>query len=276
MKTVVLLLPIMLLFAVNGHADSVYLKDGKIAHGIITEETTTTILLESNDAWQKIDKSAIEFIRKGERPAIEPSGVRVIATGEGTAGQQRTRWGTLETVLKLGADVGGRNAYSNVKVTGAHAFNGAGSSVGAGASLTAEEILYVLPTIGIGGGISYQTPRKVSDSGGKFSFIPIYALLRVRTTPSAANRYAYATAQFGYNYFIADQSYVGAGNYSMTNGSYAGVGGGYVFGRMQAELLYTIDRGRMSGSDYDAVNGAYSISADTSYSKISLSLGYLF
>jgi hypothetical protein len=181
-----------------------------------------------------------------------------------------------ETVLKLAADVAGRNSFSNVKVSGTNTINPGDSSIDPGISLTAEEIYYVRPTIGIGAGISYQTTRREPVSDGQFSFIPIYGLLRVRSTPTSDNSYPYATAQFGYNYFIADHKYAGAGNYEMTNGSYAGLGAGYVFGRMQVEVLYTVDQGRLSGDDYDALNQHYTISADAAYRKVSLSLGVIF
>jgi hypothetical protein len=252
MKTVLLLLSSLLLLAASAYAESIYLKDGKIVHGTIVEEDNKTILLETRDT-QRIDKSAIESIKKD---VVEIK-----------------NW---ETVLKLAADVAGRNSFSNVKVSGTNTIHPGDSTIDPGISLTAEEIYYVSPAIGIGGGISYQTTRQEPVSGGNFNFIPIYGLVRVRSTPTGDNRYPYATAQFGYNYFVADQKYAGAGNYEMTNGSYAGLGAGYVFGRTQVELLYTVDRGRLSGDGYDSQNSHYSISADAAYRKVSLSLGVIF
>ena len=251
MKTLLLLLASLVLVAASAHAESIYLKDGKIVHGTIIEEDDKTILLETHDT-QRIDKSAIESITKDA---------------------EMKKW---ETVLKLAADVAGRNSFSNVKVSGTNALHPGDSTINPGISLTAEEIYYVRPTIGIGGGISYQTTRQEPVSGGYFNFIPIYGLVRVRSTPTSVNSYSYATAQFGYNYFIADHKYAGAGNYEMTNGAYAGLGAGYVFGRIQVEVLYTVDQGRLSGDDFDSQNSHYSISADAAYRKISLSLGVIF
>jgi hypothetical protein len=251
MKTLLFLLSSLVLFATSAHAESIYLKDGKIVHGTIIEEDDKTILLETHDT-QRIDKSGIEFIRKDA---------------------EEKKW---ETVLKLATDIAGKNSFSNVKVSGTNTLHPGDSTIDPGTSLTAEEIYYVRPTIGIGGGISYQTTRQEPVSGGHFNFIPIYGLVRVRSMPSSVNSYAYATAQFGYNYFVADHKYAGAGNYEMTNGAYAGLGAGYVFGRMLVEVLYTVDQGRLSGDDYDAQNSHYSISADAAYRKISLSLGVIF
>lgn len=271
MKTLLLLLSSLVLFAANAHAESIYLKDGKIVHGTIIEEDDKTILLETRET-QRIDKSAIESIGKDDHERAEPSGTTV-STALGKNGAKSRNW---ETVLKIAADVAGRNSFSNVKISGTDTLHPGDSSIGTGLSLTAEEIYYMRPTIGIGAGISYQTTRKEPVSGGHFSFIPIYGLVRLRSTPTSDNSYPYATAQFGYNYFIADHEYAGAGNYEMTNGAYAGIGGGYVFGRIQVEVLYTVDQGRLSGDDYDALNSHYSISADAAYRKISLSIGVIF
>jgi hypothetical protein len=278
MKTLLLLLSSLVLFAASAHAESIYLKDGKIVRGTITEEDDKTILLETNDTWQKIDKSTIEFIRKDDRQRGEPSGMTEGDTKDLSAAPEKNRAeiGKWETILKIAADVGGRHSFSNVNVVGTDTLRREGSTIGTGITLTAEEIHYVRPAIGIGAGISYQTTRQEPVSGGHFSFIPIYGLVRVRLTPTSDNGYSFATAQLGYNYFIADQEYAGAGNYEMTNGAYAGLGAGYVFGRMQVEVLYTVDQGRLSGNGYDSLNAHYSISADAAYRKISLSLGFIF
>ena len=277
-KTVLLTLTCFVLLAANVHAASVYLKDGTILRGTVTEEDDRTILLETNDKWQKIDKSTIEFIRKDDRKQVESSVTGTVDAAKPSAALagKRAVSGNWETILKIGGDVLGRHSFSNVKTAGTNSIDRRDSTIGTGISLTAEEIYYLRPTIGVGGGISFQTTRREPDTDGHFSFVPVYGLLRVRSTPSDDNHYAFATAQFGYNYFIADSTYAGAGNFAMTNGIYAGLGGGYVFGRMQVEALYTVDRGRFSGHDYDAANAAYAVSANTTYSKISLSVGVLF
>ena len=263
-KTLLFLLSFLLLVAASVHAETVYLKDGKVVRGKITEEDDKTILLETNGTWRKIDKSTIDFIRKDERPPVTLSGLTVVYVRP---------W---QTVLKLAADVAGRNYYSNVSVAGTNTIHRGSSAIGTGISLSAEEVHYVSPWIGLGVGITYQSPRREPVSGGEFSFVPIYGLLRVQSTPTKDNRYAYAIAQFGYNYFIAEAKYAGAGFYKMTNGAYAGLGAGYVFGRLQVEALYTVDQGTLSGYDYDSTNTRYTISADASYRKLSLSMGILF
>jgi sRNA-binding regulator protein Hfq len=252
------------MLAAGAHAESVYLKDGKVLRGTITEEDDKMILLETNDIWQKIDKSAIDFVMKDERPPVTLSGLKVVYAGG---------W---QTVLKLAVDAAGRHSFSNVSVKGTNSVQRGSSTIGTGISLSAEEIHYASPWIGLGVGISYQSPRKEPVSGGEFSFVPIYGLLQVRSTPTEDNGYFYGIGQFGYNYFIADAKYAGAGTYTMTNGAYAGLGAGYVFGRLQVEALYTVDQGKMSGNDVDSTNTPYTISADASYRKLSLSVGMLF
>lgn len=278
MKTLLLLLTSLVLFAASAQAESIYLKDGKIVRGKITEEDDKTILLETNGTWQKIDKSTIEFVKKDDRQQGEPSGTttgdtKQVSAPTGKNGAEIRKW---ETVLKIAADVAGRNSFTNVKVSGTNTIHKGSSTIDPGVTLTAEEIYYVRPAIGIGAGISYQTTREEPASDGQFNFIPIYGLVRVRSTPTSENSYSFVTAQLGYNYFVADHKYAGAGNFEMSNGAYAGLGAGYVFGRMQVEALYTVDQGRLSGNDNDPSGAHYSISADANYSKISLSLGVLF
>ncbi len=264
-KILLFLLPLLLMIASSVHAETVYLKNGRVLRGKITEENEKTILLETNDTWKKIDKSDIDFIRNDQRPPVTLSGIQVLDVAK--------EW---RTVLKLAVDVAGRNTFSNVSVRGTNLIPRGSSTVGTGVSLSVEEIYSVSPRLGLGAGISYQSPRKEPVSGGEFSFVPIYGLLRLQSTPTEDNRYYYAVGQFGYNYFIADAQYAGAGNFSMTNGAYAGLGAGYVFGRLQLEALYTVDQGSMSGNDIDASNRPYTISADASYRKLSLSVGILF
>lgn len=278
MKIFFLTLMSLVWLASSAHAESLYLKDGKIVRGTITEEDDKTILLETNDTWQKIEKSAIEFIRKDSRPRGEPAGLNEgnIKDSSVTSEKMRADGKKWETVLKIAADIAGRNFFSNETITGSETLHRGDSSIGAGVSLSGEEIYYLRPTIGIGAGISFQTSRQEPASGGHFNFIPIYGLVRLRSTPTGDIGYSFAAAHLGYNYFNADQVYAGARKYEMTNGAYAGLGAGYVFGRMQVEVLYTVDRGRLSSSGYDSQNAPYSLSAEAAYSKISLSLGVLF
>ena len=278
MKTVVLALLSLVLFAVSARAESIYLKDGKIVRGTITEEDDKTILLETNDTWQKIEKTAIEFIRKDGRQRGEPAGMNDgIAKDVSVLSEKKPveskKW---ETVLKIAGDIMGRNSFSKVSITGSDSFHRGDTTIGAGMTLTGEEIYYPRPAIGLGAGISFQTTRHEPASGGHFNFIPIYGLVRIRSTPAGDSGYSFAAAHLGYNYFNADRTYAGAGKYEMTNGAYAGLGAGYVFGRVQGEILYTVDRGRLSSNGYDSLDAPYSISAEAAYSKICLSFGVIF
>jgi hypothetical protein len=280
-KTLLFILSFSMLFAVNVHADSFYLKDGKIVRGTIIKEDNKMYLLDMGNTWEEVDKNTVKFIKKDDQQHVKPSVVTPTTHKEEKSApavpvNNLTEIGKWETILKIAADVEGKHKFSNVQVTGTGMVDQESSKIGTGKTLTVEEVYYLGPRTGIGAGISYQMTHQEPTTQGHFSFIPIYGLLRMRLTPINDNQYAFATAQLGYNYFTADQKYAGAGKYVMTNGVYAGLGAGYVFGRMQVEALYTLDRGKIKSDGYDVNNDPYSISADSSYSKISLSIGVLF
>jgi hypothetical protein len=67
MKRASLLIILVLVFGATGvFAESIYLKDGKIVRGRIVKEEETTIMVETGDSWQRIDRSAIELIKQDD------------------------------------------------------------------------------------------------------------------------------------------------------------------------------------------------------------------
>jgi len=57
---------LLLLFVPTALAETIYLKDGRVVRARITSEDDKTIFVETNDTWQRIDKSNIEHIVKDD------------------------------------------------------------------------------------------------------------------------------------------------------------------------------------------------------------------
>jgi hypothetical protein len=156
------------------------------------------------------------------------------------------------------------------------------SDVNNGISLATEIEGEMTPFFDLGAGFELQSPRRLSDYEGKFSFLPIYGFLKIH--PRAGDLTPYVIGQFGVAVFIGDDHYVSdiakvGGMSAGTNsgetraGSHVGVGGGLVFNRhYQIELLFTAD----SGSIVYPYHDYYVHDADIVYTKTTLSLGYRF
>ena len=67
MRKISLLFMLAFVFSTTGaFAETIYLKDGKVVRGKIVQENDATIMVETGDSWQKIDKSTIELVGKDE------------------------------------------------------------------------------------------------------------------------------------------------------------------------------------------------------------------
>jgi hypothetical protein len=64
MKTILITIFAAVLSISVAHADTVYLKDGSLMRGTITNETDETIVIEAEDSWKKIERSDIERINR--------------------------------------------------------------------------------------------------------------------------------------------------------------------------------------------------------------------
>lgn len=188
-----------------------------------------------------------------------------------------------DKIIKIGVDFAGKQnidwgSYYNSGY-GYTPFDGT-TDVAAGFNLTGELVEYLNAYTGIGGGITYQAPRKQTDYDGNFNFIPIYFLMRLRTMPVRQNEYKYFVMHLGFNIFSGDSDYKGAGG-ELENGAYWAIGGGMVFNKLQFELLYNVNTGgvRQSGYAYDSTTGTnnyYEIKSNIQYSALSFSVGYNF
>jgi hypothetical protein len=72
--------------AASAFAETIYLKDGAVLRGKIINEDETSISVEMNNAWKKIDKSTIELVKKEDvatpQAPQEPAKAATAPTGD--------------------------------------------------------------------------------------------------------------------------------------------------------------------------------------------------
>jgi len=163
--------------------------------------------------------------------------------------------------IKVGYDFPGDHEVSAMGFSGTE-------DVEAGFSITGEFFGSINEYLDLGGGLTWQFPRSQDDYHGDFYFIPLYAMLRVRS-PSTETA-PYFIGQLGYNLFDGDSDYKGSGAYEadLEGGFYYGIGGGVIIKEhFLVEALYSVNNG---------TGDILSIDFDVEYSKFSILVGYNF
>lgn len=158
--------------------------------------------------------------------------------------------------IKLGVDLNGEQELTDsgesIKV-----------DVDTGLSLAAELFTSMNPNVDFGGGVMIQMPREATfPSGyeGKFNFLPIYGLIRLKGDSGLTD--PYVIMQIGYNFFYGDSDYESDG-VDLDGGLYYGLGAGLLFNRqLSLEFLYSVNNGEFetSGWKYDVENTQFTLS----------------
>lgn len=177
--------------------------------------------------------------------------------------------GTQETRGDLSVD------YWNAFSTDYTVDINASEQVNPGLTLAGEAVWYLGRHVGAGLGIAWQLPRENNDRGGMFNYVPLYALLKVRSSSTGMLR-PYLIGQLGTNLFYADAAFSGDGT-TKRKGMYYGAGCGVAAGSFQCELLYAGHRANIHRADSVRAE-LYSLvrNEDIDYRTVSLSVGYLF
>jgi len=252
-------------------ADSVYLKDGQIFNGDIISHDDQSVIIDTYGGDEEvIGRQYVDKIVWNESYRNYRRKMRM-------GYMQGSDWMNDEWVFKIGVDFNGNhevtNGTLNIQGSGTTSINGT-QEVNSGMSFSLEYVSYDSKNLGFGGGFTTQSARGLADTTGSFDFLPLYALIKYRTTPTPRNRYEYLTAQLGYNFFGGDQDYAGT-NGTLDGGLYYGVGAGIAVNKLQFELLYTVDRGNARDTGY-INNNYFTESGDITYSKLGFSVGFLF
>lgn len=175
----------------------------------------------------------------------------------------------VDGVVKGGFDLGGK---WKMTVLGVSAEGDTENSFG----LSFEVAETLNPNFTFGAGLEYQLQRKLTKIEGEtiegnplFNFVPIYVLLKVHPAPSDST--PFGKIQLGYNILYKGNDDYSAGA-TLSGGLHYAIGGGLIIKNSTIiEILYSVYKGTVEVSSYGV-----SITGDTDYSKIGISIGYKF
>lgn len=173
-------------------------------------------------------------------------------TAEG--GRAESRQGVL---IKAGFDAPGTHEVQGGGLDGS-------ADVESGGFVSGELYATINRHIELGAGAEIQFPRSQQDFTGDFGFIPIYVLARL--FPVVGPVSPYVTGRIGASLFFGDDDYTGGG--TLGPGGHIGLGAGLLIQqRLQFEALFSLNTGtyELSGTSFDIF-----------YSKLGISVGYLF
>jgi hypothetical protein len=175
-----------------------------------------------------------------------------------------------ETFLAISFDVKGSNIFSGSKQENG-VKSGADRSEDAdyGISLSAEQYGYVSRLAAAGVGIGFQFKRCLEKSPGRFGFLPLYAAFKMRFI-SEEDYHVYGVAHFGYNFLLANYSYMGKSD--SKGGLYYAGGIGASYNKYVFQVLYSVNNASIKYSN--SFTGD-KVDKDVMYSKIGLYVGYL-
>jgi len=277
-KTMLIAFFALLIAAPLCMADTILLNDGQVLRGNIVSENADSVIIQTYRGNE--ETIGRNFIKGTARDENYNSYGRMTRRGIADGGQ----WNDDEWIFTFSVDFDGTHETSNgtLSVSGQpnKSINGS-QHVDSGVTMGLQYVSYLDKHWGIGGGLDMQSLRSLSGGTGSFGFMPMYAIVKLRTTPGKNNTFEYLTGNLGYNFFSGDDNYAGS-NGTLGGGLYWGVGAGINVRRIKIELLYTEDNGKAedSGYQYDSATGRYdtyfSESGDIKYSKLGLNIGFSF
>jgi len=132
-------------------------------------------------------------------------------------------------------------------------------------------------SISIGGGLEYQTFRKVKDLDGKFNFMAFFAGIRLYQPDISS---VYSVLKLGINWLKVDDDWDGGFVTKITSGNYYAIGAGLILeDGLEIEILWSNNSGKVEGNIEDAIYlgwGNYEdlpFSYNVDYSKLTISIG---
>lgn len=287
MKKLIFVLGIILGAIAHVNGETVYLRDGSIIKGNVNSTSDDKISLQTISGTLEIKKSDIKKIEYGIRPNAIPIELSDTSQVQSVISQEEERSQSpsgsnrhnSELIFKIGYDFSGSHEVSNAQACaggyGCLIFSDGSESTVNGYSFSTDAFIYPSNhNLGLGAGITLQTPRKQKKYEGDFYFIPVYGAIKFRTTPSERNVYLYLLGQLGLNGFYGDGTYKGDGG-ELSGGLYAGLGGGICLNNLIIEFLYTENNGTVDQTFFNpSLLSVVDINADVKYSKSTFSVGY--
>ncbi|MCL2390415.1 MAG: hypothetical protein FWD54_00315 [Endomicrobia bacterium] len=162
---------------------------------------------------------------------------------------------SAETVLAVGFDL-----------KGSHIVSGTSKDSDYGISFLLERYGYFCNFAAAGVGIGYEHQRGLDKISGRVGFIPLYAALKARIADLDSFNF-YAVVHLGYNFMVANSSYLGQAD--SKGGLYYAGGAGAVYERFVFQILYSVNNGGLTYSNS-------SPNIDVTFSKVGFYIGYMF
>jgi hypothetical protein len=293
-------------------ADTVYMDNGEIIEGTLVSRSEEMITIQTQNGREEINK---RFVKRITSSALKPSTTaqeqenqikespitnpvpeaQPIQTKQYNEDQywiddnsqkqvtnisvKKISKTMIENILKLSVDFAGKHhVASSISVGNVSDTGSATEDTTQALTLTGETVGYLDDNVGLGLGISYQIPRKMTNYEGQFNFMPFYGLLKIRSKPVTGRTYFYGVGQLGYNLFYGDESYKGA-SATLSGGLYYGLGIGWIIENLNIEFLYSVNHGSLKDSGYLYYNGSYyytTLKSDIDYSQINMKVGVNF
>jgi hypothetical protein len=261
MKVTMIILAMLITSLLN--AETIYLRNGDIKRGKITQQDDKSILIESDSKWERIKLSEIEEIHKDDidikSPIIghTPDLVTMPCTSNVQSGVSANK--KIEFIAKVGYAFNGKQEINNTYTFeyGHYADGSISESFDTSSSLllNVESLFFLNDNFCLGGGIEYQTPRKLNDIEGSYSFMPFYLLTKLRTSPHN-NTYYYFLGRYGLSNISADATYKGRSS-QLTNGTHYAYGAGAAFDKFVIEILYQVNTGKLRNDTSGGYPGNY-------------------
>ncbi|AKL98252.1 hypothetical protein [Endomicrobium proavitum] len=173
-----------------------------------------------------------------------------------------------ETFVGVAFDLKGQFDSSGKEIIGAVAKDLGKENTDYGFSVAIERYGYFLGWAALGVGVSYEFNRHLEKTPGTFSFLPVYATLKLKAI-DAGWFTLYGLGQAGYSFMFANNDYIG--DAKSRGGLYYAFGGGISVGNVVLQALYSVSSSHLSRN-----LTAADIDKDVKFSKLGAYIGYLF
>lgn len=170
-----------------------------------------------------------------------------------------------EAVLKFRVEPAGKMSDEYSTIYDSNFSTRIERDVVSGYSIAGEYLRKTNRDFSFGGGIEYQSMRRISGEDNSFNFIPLYFLVRTNPLPSRKAARPFLSGKLGYNLYHETNPDPG---YDLRGGLYYGFGAGLMLQKnLQMELTYTNNNSELESNN---------LVIKHSYGEIGFSLGYRF
>lgn len=168
--------------------------------------------------------------------------------------------------LKVGLEPSGNLSKEFTPIDGYDLTTHTSQEVTSGISLSGEYLKSTDHMLAVGGGLEYQFYRHASDDNQKFSYTPVYFLIRTDLPASSQTR-PYLIGKVGYNLYNEANP---VDSFTLSGGMYYSLGAGVILQKnLVVDLIY-------SHSTSETRSESLNLAVRHDYTKYTMSMGYRF